>query len=117
MIEHDRGEHLLPRQAAKGEIVREPGAHLGEGAGEREQAIELRLVARGAPLRVVAVLLAAARVAAGRKDVSARVRADPHVRPGRRNRDRGDALPLLGVADRRAVRVPIRESASRPAGA
>ena len=39
----------------------------------------LRLVADGAPTRVVAVLLATALVAAGRLDVAVRIGADPDV--------------------------------------
>ena len=104
---HDRGEHLLPRQARR-RRSREPARGWGSAPPNGEQAIELRLVARRAPVRVVAVLLAtrASRPVAWTWPPG---RADPDVGPGRRNRERGDALPLRGVADGLAVRVPVGE--------
>ena len=58
-----------------------------------------------APLRVIAILLATARIAAGGLQVAARVQADPDVRPRRRNHQRLDAL-----------RAPRRRAARRPSG-
>ena len=62
-------------------------------------------------LRVIAVLLAAARVAAGRLQVAEGVRADPDIGPRRRNRQRPDALELGGVLDGAAATVHVAEVA------
>jgi hypothetical protein len=83
---------------------------------EADHPVVLRLVAHGAPVRVVAVLLASACVAPCRLQVAPRIRADPHVVPCRRNHQRADARQLLPirntasacreVAERRAVPHP-----------
>src|SRR4051812_27190036 len=59
----------------------------------------LVIVARAAPVGVIAILFAAARVASGRLQVAARVRADPHVFIGRRNRELRDAGERARIAD------------------
>jgi hypothetical protein len=53
---------------------------------------------------VIAVLLAAAGVASGCLDVTARIRVDPDLSPGGRNHEGADALELLGIANDGAVR-------------
>src|SRR4029079_19622315 len=63
---------------------------------------------------VVAVDLAALRVAAGRLEVAERVGADPDVLPGRRNRERPDPLQRLAAGDPPSVGVDVGEA---PAGA
>ena len=67
-------------------------------------------VANGPPIGVVAVLLAPAGVPAGGEDVAARIRADPDVGPGRRDRDRGDPAELSSLADQRAIGPVVREA-------
>src|SRR5262245_5668925 len=62
-----------------------------------------------APARVVQVLPATAVVAAGGLDVAGRVRADPHVLPGRRDHQIADALQDLGVGHALAVGVEVLE--------
>src|SRR5690606_34271417 len=63
------------------------------------------------PPRLVVEVLAPARgVDPGGLDVAVRERADPHLGPGRRDRESGDARPRLGI-DRVAVGVAIREPA------
>ena len=71
--------------------------------------VVLGLVAHLAPARVVAVLLAPARVAAGGLDVAVGVRADPDVGPGRRDRQLADPLQGRGIAHRLAVGILDRE--------
>src|ERR1700733_7173161 len=83
-----------------------------QGAAEGAQTLILALVADGAPIGGVAVLLAPALVAAGRLDVAARIGADPDVRPGRRDDQPGDAIEGLGVAHRLAGRVAVSELAA-----
>ena len=65
-------------------------------AGIRSYLVSSRV---GAPVRVIAVLLAAARVAAGRLQVAARIGADPDVGPRRRHRQPGDPLQLRRMAE------------------
>src|ERR1700733_13461128 len=69
----------------------------------------LRLVTHRVPPRVVAVLLSAARVAAGRLDVAVRERADPDLLPRGRNGERADARERRLVVDRLAARGDVRE--------
>src|SRR5206468_8658937 len=95
------------------QVLLDPSSNRRQDLAEGEQALVLRLVADLLPLRVVAVLLAPARVAAGRLDVAARMRADPDVGPGRRDRERPDARDRLAVADQLAVGIEVGE---RPAG-
>src|SRR5439155_19965100 len=72
----------------------------------------LGLVAHLAPLRVIAVLLAAAGVATGCLQVAALARADPHVGPRRRDRELPYPRERLLVAQRVAVRVDVFERLS-----
>ena len=91
---HDRRDDPLPAQRRAGAGRARRGAGCGAAPGERDQPVVLRLVAHLAPPRVVAVLLAAARVAPGRLDVAVRRRADPDVGPRRRDRERVDSRSL-----------------------
>src|ERR671925_673793 len=63
---HHAGEHFFARQAGEAQIVPHPAPDARQGAGELGHAAILRLVADFAPARMVAVLLAAARIAPGR---------------------------------------------------
>ena len=58
---------------------------------------------------MIAVLLAAARVASGRLQVAVRARADPDVLVRRRDRERADALQLGRVAHPLAVGADVGE--------
>src|SRR6185503_21217947 len=82
-----------------------------QGAREGAHPAVLGVVAHFAPARVIAVLLAAARIAAGRLEVAIAVRADPHLFPGRRNRERLDAREDLLVAHCAAARQAVAEAA------
>ena len=101
---HDRGQHPLARQTAALQIRFDAGADQRQRLGEDQQLAVFRLVAHFAPARVIAVLLAAALVAAGRLQMAVRVEADPHIGPGRRDRQRANAPQRLDVAHQRAVR-------------
>ena len=63
---------------------------------------------------MVAVLLAASGVAARRLDMAVGLGADPHVGPGRRDRELADALQRGRVAHGFAVRLEIDESLAHP---
>ena len=69
----------------------------GKRAAERLEELELGLLLLLAEAGVVAVLLAASGIAPGRLHVAAGVGRDPHVRPGRRDGERGDPLERLAV--------------------
>src|SRR5690349_21144104 len=65
-------------------------ADAGQRRAEFQHAVVLGLVSHSAPARVIAVLLATASITAARLNVTVRQLADPHVGPGRRNRERLD---------------------------
>ncbi len=96
---HDQRQHLLARQAAATQVAIGPPPDPRQRPRELDQAPVLRLVAHLAPARVVAVLLAPARVAAGGLDVPAPDRADPDVGPCRRNGQGLEPRDALGIGD------------------
>jgi len=61
---------------------------------------------------MVAVLLAAARIATGCLQVSAHVRADPNVSPGRRDREALDAIQSHGLSKHAAPMVYVPKAPS-----
>jgi hypothetical protein len=107
---HDGGHDLLARQAGPPDVELDALANLPQHLAEREHAVELRFVALRSEFRVVAVLLAAARVPRGYLQVSVRMRADPHARPGGRNRQRADALQGGFIPDGPPVGTGIGEA-------
>src|SRR5437764_15232710 len=62
---------------------------------------------------MIAVLLAAALVASGRLQMPVRVAADPHIGPGRWDRQLADALQCCDVADKRTVGEAVVEAVAR----
>src|SRR5213596_427292 len=110
---HHGGENLAPREIPRAQIALHALADLGEGLAELEHAAELRLVARLAVQGMVAILLAAARVARSRLDVPFGVRAYPDFGPGRGNRERVDPLALRLARDAHPVRRVVNPALSR----
>src|ERR1700754_2048219 len=92
----------------------DPPAHAGQHSREATEPVILRRVMHLAPARVVAILLAPARVSTGGQDVPVRARADPHLGPGRRNPDRLDQGPLIGIRDDAAIRSPVNPAVLSP---
>src|SRR5262249_14428548 len=80
----DRGEDFRARKARSPQVGVGTTTNPGKRAAEVDEAAVLARVADLAPLRVIAVLLAAARVAAGRLEMTARLGTDPDVLPRRR---------------------------------
>ena len=118
---HDRREHPLAAEVAARHVLVDPLADLRQRRAEGDHPVVLGLVAHRLPSRVVAVLLAAARVAAGGLQVAVRRRADPHVRPRRRDRQRLDLLRPAHAPPARRRRwctgIPCRAAGARcPAG-
>jgi hypothetical protein len=96
---HDRGEDLVAGQARLRQIDSRTSADLRERRGKVEHPVVLRLVTGDAPLRVIAVLFSPACVAPRRLHVAARIGADPHVCPCRRNSEPGNPLHLRRTTD------------------
>ena len=110
---HDRRDHPLAAEASARHVLVDPLADLRQRHAEGDHPVVLGLVAHRPPLRVVAVLLAAARVAASSLQVAVRRRADPHVRPRRRDRQRLDLRDPL-TRHRLAVGAGVLESLAAP---
>ena len=101
---HHRGEELAPGQVAGAQIALHALPEEREDLAELEHAAELRAITRCAVRGMVAILLPAAGVARRRLDVAVGVRANPHVGPGRRDRQLVEPFPGVLVLDARAVR-------------
>ena len=87
------GQHALLGEAALPRGARRPGPRAAAAGGRTVSTRSCFSASRwSAPLVVVAVLPATGGVGAERLDVPAGVRADPHVRPGGRDHEVGDAL-------------------------
>src|SRR5207245_5920007 len=111
---YDRREHLLARYALASKVALYAPAHPSEQPRQRDEAAVLRLVPHGAPALVIAVLLAAHRVAPGRLQMTELVRRDPDVRPRGRYRQSLYAAPLRAVTDRPSVPIAEGEAAALP---
>ncbi len=107
---HEERQHLAPWQARR----RDVGAHVAADTRQRfrelEQVIELVRIAQHPVARVVAVLLASARVAARGLQVPALVAADPDRGPRRRNREPLESFDLRLVGHALALRVEVGEA-------
>jgi hypothetical protein len=105
-------QDVLPREVVALEVRLDTLAQRGQRPRELDHVLELLAIARGAPLRVVEVLLAAALVDARGLDVSAGVRADPHVLPRRRDDELVDPGQELLLVDAITLLVDVGEPAS-----
>ena len=111
---HHGGEHPVAGRSPAGRIGSRPVPDLRQALGDLQNAVDLLLVPGRAPRGVVETVFAAGRVGAG-LDVAARVRRDPHVLPGRGNRQTPHALDRAGAGDPGAVRAEVGETAPGPA--
>src|SRR5690348_5000746 len=111
---HHRRQHLLAWQIRQRQIGRDPRADGRQRLRERDHAVVFRGVAHRTPVWVVAILLAPLRVLARRLQVPARVRADPHLRPRRRNAQRPNTLQRRAIPHRLPPRIHVAEAAPRP---
>jgi hypothetical protein len=96
---------------AVAEVALEPATQRRERLREAHHVVELLAVAPRPPGVVVAILLAAGRVAARRLQVSVRIRADPDVLPRGRDRELGDPPQDLRIVDAIALLVDVAEPA------
>ena len=111
--EHDTGRHRRARQVAMREVARATAPDRRQRNAEGGEGGELLALASGTPVRVVPVLLPTLGVATGGLHVPVGRWADPHVGPGRRDRERPDPRELGGVLHGPAGRA-VGEPAARP---
>ncbi len=104
----------MPEAPFARELPGDRGAQRRLGAAEVLHVVELQLVAVRSPSGVVAVLLAALGVEARRLQLCGRVRRDPHVLPGGRDRQGCDALEIGCLVDSRAVGEQVDEPVPGP---
>src|SRR6266404_3617192 len=97
---HDRCQDFVSRQSRRFQIPRDSPADLRQRFAETNYAVVFVFVANLAPALVVNVLLATARVATGRLDVTVRQRRNPNLSPRRRNRESLDSEKSLLIANR-----------------
>src|SRR5262245_40974374 len=77
---------------------------------ERDETAVLHFVADLAPARVITILFAAARVATGRLQMTARIRADPHIGPRRRDHQRTNSFAFGRIRNRPAAWIHVPKS-------
>ena len=104
----------IPRRPLQ--VARHAPPQTRQGGTEGRQLAVLDLGAPGLPVGVIAILLAARLVDAGRLQMPGLARADPHVPPGRRDAQAPDPREALFARHRAAVRVQVAEApAAAPA--
>ncbi len=111
---HDRRQHTFTREIRRLEIALDLPPDAGQRRAELCELAELDAVAKRTPLRVIAILLPAARVPARGLEVAAGRRADPDVGPRGRDGEGAHAFEHRGVVHRGTVGV---EDPERPSGA
>ena len=104
--------HLLARKPGQRDVVLDPLTNQLQHVAEGNHPLELDAVPLLAKRGMVAVLLPAACVARRHLQVTVRVRADPHVRPGGRDHQRPEAAQHGGVANRATLGIHVRVAAA-----
>jgi hypothetical protein len=112
---HRGGQHPVPAQPRPLQMALDHRPDPWQRAAELHHPVEFLPVPALPPQLVVQVLAAASRIGAQRLDVAARLRADPHIFPGRRDHQRFDAGERRRVGERRAVRGEVAEAGPAPA--
>ena len=107
---HDGRQHFFARQSAKGHMLQDLLADRGQRVGESNDMLVLGAFSDLTEAWVVAVLLAALRVAPCRLNVAIREGAYPDFRPRRRDRERLDAFQDIFFGQFRAVRARIAKT-------
>ena len=112
---HDRREHLVSRQALRGQVLPAAPPDPGQRSRERDHPLEVLGTAPLAPLRVIAVLLPTACVATRRLEMAVRPRADPDIGPGGWDGESRDPRAGVRIPDRGALSVEVGPAATGPA--
>src|ERR1700685_2424757 len=92
---HHHGQNFLARQAWQRHVALQDTPQLRQLLAEGDHPFEFRTVAKFAPFRVIAILFASARVAAGRLQMTTRLHADPHIAISRWNRQARDTFQIF----------------------
>lgn len=108
-----RGQHLLPAVYRQRKMLLQRGPQRRQCLAECQQAGVLVGIPHLAPARVITVLLAPPRIAAGGLQMAVGIGADPHVGVGGRDCQRVDARHVRGVADALALRIEVSELAAQ----
>src|SRR6185437_6942934 len=111
----DGRENLLTWQARQFQVLLHAFADLRQHRAEEHHVFVLGLVAHLAPPRMVAALLAAARIAPCGLEMPVSDGTYPYGLPGRRNYQRADAPQRLLIAHGLAVRTGVVEALATPA--
>ena len=111
----DRGEHGVAAELAPLEVLLDPPPQPRQRLAELEQAFVFRALALGAEIGVVAILLAAARIDAGRLEMAVGVGAEPGLLIGRRQADGVQPVDLVAVGDALSLGVEIGPVAAHAA--
>src|SRR5690606_31614383 len=114
---YHHGHHAFATEARTAEVAAHRVAQRWQRAAELRQPVELLRAALLGPGGVVAVLLAATRVAAGGLQVAARVGADPDLGPGRRDRQLAEPRQHVAIAHPAAIRSEVGEATTMAAAA
>ena len=109
---NDRGEHGVAVQFAALEIGFDAAAQLGQRGAEFARAFIFGSVLPGAVIGVIAILLAPARILAGRLDMAVWIGAEPGVGVSRGQSDGVQAVDFVAVGDALAVGVEIAPGAA-----
>src|SRR5207248_11597058 len=86
------GDDFLPAQLRQREITSNSPPQTGQSLTELAELIELHTARVKLPARVIEILFTPPRIAAGSLDMASVARANPDVRPGRRNDELLDTL-------------------------
>ncbi|GMA35527.1 hypothetical protein GCM10025876_17310 [Demequina litorisediminis] len=100
-------EHVFAGKVATRRIGIRDRACGGQARGDGEDPRMLGAIPALTPRGVVQVLPPSRLIRSERLQVTLRVRADPHVDPGRRNREPSDPVPLDGIAHRGPLGIPV----------
>jgi hypothetical protein len=92
-------------------VVAHRFAQAGKALGETHEVVELLLLLPRAEFRVVEILAPTRAVDSGRLELGTGPRRDPHIAPGRRDRELLDPLDLLGIRNPLSTRIHVLEVA------
>ena len=110
----DRGQHRVAAELALLQVFFDPGAELGERLSELAAAVIFGCVLFRPVIGMIAILLAPARVLAGRLDVTVGVLAEPGVGVGGGKCDGIQPVDLVAVRDPLPLLVEILPVAAVP---
>ncbi len=103
----DHRKHFDSWQPGQRQISSQSLPQLRQPFAEFDHAMKFSGIAHAAPLGVVTILLAFARIPSGRLQMASRVGTNPHIYIGRRYRQAADALQGRRLANHRTMRIYV----------